>query len=137
VTEILVRHIDGDAFTVSIRGHECVVDQPVDDGGLDRGPTPTELYVASLGACVGFYAERYLARHGFRVEGLEVDTRFAFAQDRPARVSEISMTLHVPAGFPRERLEVLQKVVDHCTVHNSIVQAPEITTTISVASAAA
>ena len=60
---IKVRHEEGDRFRVSIRGHELFVDQPVDDGGQDSAPTPTELFVAGLASCVAFYAGRFLRRH--------------------------------------------------------------------------
>jgi putative redox protein len=58
--ELQVRHLGDDRFAIDVRGHEIVVDQPVDAGGQDTAPTPTELFVASLAGCVAFYARRYL-----------------------------------------------------------------------------
>ena len=43
---------------VSVRGHELATDQPVADGGDDTAPTPTEMFVGALAACVGYYAGR-------------------------------------------------------------------------------
>jgi uncharacterized OsmC-like protein len=111
---------------VRVRGHELVVDQPVEDGGEDAGPTPTELFVAGLASCVAFYAGRFLRRHGLPTEGLAVDCSFTFAEDRPARVGEISVAVHLPEGFPEERRAALRAVVEHCTVHNSLRQPPEV-----------
>src|SRR6266540_5083244 len=65
---LTVTHLYGDAFEIEVRGHHLTVDQPVDAGGADLGPTPTELFAASLAACVGFYAVRFLRRHGLRSE---------------------------------------------------------------------
>ena len=48
------------------------------------------------------------------------------ASDRPARVSDVEIRVFLPEGFPAERLAPLQAVMEHCTVHNSIVQAPVI-----------
>src|SRR6266508_4543566 len=62
-------HLHGDAYEIQIRGHRLTVDQPVEAGGANLGPTPTELFAASLAACVGFYAGRFLRRHGLAVEG--------------------------------------------------------------------
>ena len=121
-----VRHEEGDRFTVSIRGHEVTVDQPVKDGGTDEGPTPTELYVAGLAACVGFYAGRFMRRHGIDGDGLGVDCAWEMAEDRPARVGAIEVTLRLPDGFPEEQRDRLMAVVEHCTVHNSIVRAPQV-----------
>jgi putative redox protein len=122
-TRMVVRHEDGDRFEVLVRGHRLVIDQPVMDGGTDAGPTPTELFVAGLASCVGFYAERFLRRHGLPSEGLRVDSTFAFAEDRPARVASITLGVHVP-GLPASRREALLAVIEHCTVHNSIRTAP-------------
>jgi len=56
--ELRVRHVDGDRFTVDVRGHSLTVDQPVGDGGTDTAPTSTELFVAGLASCVAFYDRR-------------------------------------------------------------------------------
>jgi hypothetical protein len=52
-TELMdVRCVSGEAYEVSVRGHQVIVDQPTDAGGQDTAPTPTELFVASLATCV-------------------------------------------------------------------------------------
>jgi hypothetical protein len=38
MADILVAHEEGDRFTISIRVHEITIDQPVEDGGTDKGP---------------------------------------------------------------------------------------------------
>jgi uncharacterized OsmC-like protein len=126
MSEINVRLEGGDRYRIHIRGHELAVDQPVADGGGDSAPTPTELFVAGLASCVAFYGGRYLVRHGLPAEGFGVDCSFAFANDRPARVASIEIAVTLPEAFPLERREALLAVVEHCTVHNSIVRKPDI-----------
>ncbi len=135
-TEILVTHLHGDAFGLDIRGHHVVVDQPMEAGGADLGPTPTELFVGSLAACVGFYAERYLRRHDLPDEGLSVRASFRLAEGRPSRVGSISVRLILPAAIPDGRLEILRRVVDHCTVHESLRVVPDVSIAIEAPSAA-
>jgi uncharacterized OsmC-like protein len=115
----------GDTFVVDVRAHFLTTDQPYDSGGQDLGPTPTELFVVSLGTCIGFFAERYMRRHDIDVAGLRVVCGFEMAE-HPARVSRIDVRVALPAAFPAERMEGLQAVVDRCTVHNSIRQPPEV-----------
>jgi uncharacterized OsmC-like protein len=122
-----VRFVSGEAYEVAVRGHRVMVDQPVDAGGEDNAPTPTELFVASLATCVAFYAGRYLTRHGFNRDGLGVSVRFDMADDRPARVAVVRLTVRVPADLPAERRPALQAVVSHCTVHNSLTTPPDVT----------
>lgn len=115
-----------DRYRIGVRGHEVWVDQPVGDGGTDSAPTPTELFVAGLASCVAFYAGRFLRRHGLPQDGLRVEADFAFATDRPARVESIGLRVRLPEGVPEERRAALLAVVEHCTVHTSIVRTPEI-----------
>lgn len=120
-----VTHEGGDRFTIAVRGHEFSVDQPVDDGGTDQAPTPTELFVASLASCVAFYAGRYLRRHELPVDGLAVHAEYTIAP-RPARVGELRLELVVPSGVPAARRDALLAVASHCTVHNTLMNAPHV-----------
>ncbi|PZV93547.1 Uncharacterized OsmC-related protein [Micromonospora phaseoli] len=121
-----VRFNAGEAYEIQVRGHCLRTDQPVDAGGADTAPTPTELFVSSLAACVAYYAGRYLSRHGYGRTGLEVTASFEMATDRPARVAAIRITLRPPADLPPEKWPALRAVAGHCTVHNSVTITPEI-----------
>lgn len=116
----------GERYDIAVRGHTVTVDQPTEGGGEDTAPTPTELFVASLASCVAFYAGRYLTRHGIEREGLSVNATYQMATDRPARVVSIDLTVWVPDTVPVERRPALQKVMEHCTVHNSLATPPTV-----------
>jgi putative redox protein len=126
-----VTHQAGDRFQLRVRGHRLTCDQPLADGGDDQGPTPTELFVGSLAACVGFYARRFLARHDLDTTGLRVEAAYTMSPDRPARVDTITLRLLVPGPLAPTRRRVLLAVVDHCTVHNSIRTPPEVRITLA------
>jgi uncharacterized OsmC-like protein len=119
----------GDRFDIAIRDHLVSVDQPVEIGGDDEAPTPTELFVAGLASCVAFYARRYLRRHHVDATGLAVETAYRLGT-RPARVSDVEITLRLPDRaldeLSGERRQGLLAVASHCTVHNSITTAPDI-----------
>ncbi|MGV9911082.1 OsmC family protein [Streptomyces tendae] len=119
-----VTPVAGDAFELRVRGHVLTVDQPRTDGGRDTAPTPVELFIASVASCTAHYAGRYLDRHGLSRDGLTVRADFRMADDRPARVASLSMTVHAPS-LPAERLAALHAVVSHCTVSNTLVDAPD------------
>ncbi len=134
---MVVRHVAGDRYTLAIRGHEVVVDQPVADGGTDAGPTPTELFVGGLVSCVAFYAGRFLERHRIERDGLSVACDWEMAEERPNRVGRIEIRLGLPSGFPQRHHDRLMAVVEHCTVHNSMVRMPEVHIRADTATAAA
>lgn len=127
---ISVMHVGGDRFRIYVRKHEFEVDQPAEMGGQDLAPTPTELFVASLASCVAFYAHRFMRRHDIP-DHVEVYADFDMGE-RPARVAHVSLLVEAP-DVPAEMKDRFQKMVEHCTVHNSITQPPEMTIETRVA----
>ena len=125
-----VRWRSDDRFDIQVRGHTVTVDQPTEIGGGDLGPTPTELFLAGLASCVGFYARRYLRRHHIDPTGLEVTTRFETGT-KPTRVSVIAMEIRLAGELSDNRRAGLLAQAAHCTVHNSITHPPEITITLA------
>ena len=124
-----VRWQADDRFDVQVRDHTITVDQPLELGGADLGPTPTELFVAGLASCVAFYARRYLRRHHIDQDGLEVATSYAMGA-KPSRVASVHMEIHLPADLTSRRRAGLLAQAGHCTVHHSITQPPDITITL-------
>lgn len=131
---LVVHSLGGDRHRVTVRGHDVVVDQPREDGGEDSGPTPVELFVASLAACVGHYAKRAL---GAASAGATVRCTWEMAQEPPWRVTAVHLDVAVPEATPPPRLAAVRRAVSHCTVHNSITGGPEITVDVPDAGEAA
>jgi uncharacterized OsmC-like protein len=131
---LVARHLGDDRISVKVRGHEVLVDQPVEAGGTDAGPTPVELFVASLAACVAHYARGYLHRHRLAESPIEVHTQWSMSSS-PARVAVVEMQVTVPADVPAARLAGLHAVVSHCTVHNTLTSPPEVQLRVSTAEA--
>ena len=126
---VTATHLDGDRFEVAVRGHRLVVDQPT-PGGDDAGPTPVELFVAGLTACVAALAGRYLARHALATDGLQVTADYG-TSDRPSRVAQVRLVVTAPPGLSAARRRGLVAVASHCTVHNSLTVPPEIEVTVA------
>ena len=126
---IEIQHDTLDRFRIRIRGHEVVVDQPR-PASDDAGPTPTELFVASLAACAGFYARRFLARHGLSDGGLVVACDFEWAPDH-SRVAAVALRVEVPGGVPDALRPALLRSVDRCTVHESMREGVAVTCAVA------
>lgn len=128
--DLTVAHVGGDRFAITVRGHTITVDQPVEAGGEDTAPTPTELFIAGLTSCVAFYARRYLTRHDLDPAGLQVSASFAMG-GKPNRVTEIAIQIAPPIGLPDDRYAALLAVASHCTVHNTLEQPPAVEITLA------
>ena len=131
---IAVRHLGGDRLGIDVRGHQLFADQPLEDGGEDSAPTPTELFAAALASCVAFYAERFLRRNHLATDGLLVSCDYEWASG-PHRVGALEVRIDAPS-LPPERREAFERVVDHCTIHNTLRNPPEVRVRLLVPEAA-
>src|SRR5436309_3978188 len=121
IMQVKVERIGKVSFVVKTRGHTVVSDQPQSNGGLDAGVTPPELFLASLGTCVGYYAAEYLNARDLSTEGLEV-TVSAAKGGKPVRIASIQVTVAAPAADHDEHhREGLKRAVGHCLIHNTLV----------------
>ena len=124
MAHIRVSHLADDAFSIDVRGHTVVVDQPSRDYD-EAGPTPVELFVAGLASCVAHYANRFLRRHDFPY-GVDVDCEWKMRAGEPARVGRVALRV-TPRGFvPHELRKPLAAAVERCTVHNSLREPPQV-----------
>lgn len=123
--QLRVSHVEGSSFLINVRGHEVLVDQPVGPtgDGTDTGPTPTELFVASVAGCAAYYGRTYLATRGLP-DGVDVVARWDYGS-KPDRVTRIRLLVDAP-GVPPEKRDVFQRVVEGCLVHNTLMHAPDV-----------
>jgi putative redox protein len=121
---ITASHEGGDRILLEVRGHQIRSDQPVEDEGGDTAPTPTELFLAGLAGCITFFAERFLRRHGLITDGLLVTCEYSWAES-PHRVGSIELSVDAP-NLPVERREAFLRVIEHCTLHNTLRHPPEL-----------
>ncbi len=122
---------EGLRATVQLGKHTIIVDEPVADGGTDQGPTPTELLLASLGACAAITCKMYAARKGWALEGVEIDLKMEKlkAADYPSYsgaadfINEFRQRITFKGDLTQEQRERLLQIAGRCPVHR-ILTAP-------------
>jgi putative redox protein len=57
--------------------HAITVDEPLENGGTDRGPSPQDLLAGSLAACTAATVELYADRKGWDVGPLTVSVEIS------------------------------------------------------------
>lgn len=133
MAKISITHVTGDQFHIDIRGHKLTVDQP--QRGEESGPSPTELFVASMAACVGHYAARFLREHQLPYDGLTVGCEWKMLAVEHARVSRVRMDVSAPQPVPAGLRDGLQAAMEGCTVHNALHQPPQVVISLAEAPA--
>lgn len=132
--------VDTTEMRFEVGGHTVTFDEPKAAGGTDRGPAPTKMTLAVLGACeVIIY--RYFSELleipfddlSVDVEG-DVDFRGGLGWDEVrSGFSEIRMAVHLSGPEPRERYEELHRRVGrNCPVLDTISEPVRVTTSLEI-----
>lgn len=109
---------EGFTHDVSVGGHQFVVDEPVDVGGNDEGPTPTGLLAASLASCTAITVEMYADRKEWTLRSFKVTVDEIV--DRKTRTRSYDVCLHLPGGLSEERTQKLITIASKCPVHKAL-----------------
>ena len=124
--ELKVVFQGGKRFEAIARDHRVLSDQPLDNDGTDRGMTPPELFLASLGTCAAYYAAEYLTARDLPADGLEVRVT-AEKGGKPVRIASIELSVIAPGADCDDRhREGLRRSVNRCLIHNTLVALPHI-----------
>jgi putative redox protein len=98
--------------------HTLTVDEPVDQGGDDLGPSPQELLAAALASCTAVTMEMYAQRKGWDVSGLAVDCRYSPAER--GCPTKFDLVFKMPAHLDEEQIDRLQAIAAKCPVHRTL-----------------
>ena len=129
---VSVEHLGGVQFEIKARQHKIACDQPSENGGFDKGMTPPELLLASLGACAGFYAAQYLKKYELAAEGTVVRVSADKAKN-PPRMDDSKVEVETPVPLREEHRSGVEQAIRHCLIHNTLLNAPHISLEVSPA----
>ena len=106
-------------FETKLGNYSIQIDVPPTMGGSDRGPTPPELFVASLGSCIAAFAANYCIQAGIDPEGMRVDFSYEKADD-PTRLINLKAKIRLDCDDYQKREKAILRVATHCPVHETI-----------------
>jgi putative redox protein len=133
MSHVTVRQRSGLAHVVEIGDHELVADEPVEAGGTDEGPAPTQLLAASLASCVAITIALYTDRKEWDIEGLEVSVDFPGTPGR-GEVAQFTVEVALPDHLDEDQRERIMVIAEKCPVHRILLGEVEIETRAAGAS---
>jgi putative redox protein len=123
--KVVARRRQGFAHEVEIEGgHTIVVDEPVEAGGNDTGPSPTRLVAAGLASCVAVTMEMYAEGKGWEIGAVEVDVEVEYEGFAPR---SFAVTPRLAAGPSEEQRERLLEIAAKCPVHRVLASETPVT----------
>jgi putative redox protein len=99
-------------------GHTVIVDEPLESGGANLGPSPTRTAAAGLAACTAITCEMYAARKGWELGAVEVEVEVL--QGQSSAFEEVELTMRIPAPLDDEQRERLLVIAGKCPVHRAL-----------------
>ncbi len=107
-------------YRVSVKSdsnHEWAADEPVNLGGGDTAPAPSELLLSSLGACTAITLQMYAGRKQWSLHSVEVSLQFNPAGKPAAGHSEITREITLHGILDEEQRQRLLQIANSCPIH--------------------
>jgi ribosomal protein S12 methylthiotransferase accessory factor len=110
----------GSRVDAQVRPFTIHTDQPPDA----TAPSPFELFLASIGACVGFYVLAFCRKRGIATDNIRVVQHHDMA--RTGLVERVRLTVELPPEFPDRYRDAVLRAADQCTVKKHLEHPPKI-----------
>ena len=125
MSPITVRTEKGYRTAIHIRNHTVIADELIQDGGTDTGPTPMEILLGTVGACVAVTTKAYAQRKSWPLEGVSVELEMECIkrEDYPAYtgdaafIHEIREHIQFEGPLTEEQRARLMTIAGKCPVH--------------------
>ncbi len=114
----------GKKVNAEYNGFTHQTDQPLNAGGENSAPSPFELFLASLGACAGFYVLSFCQQRGIDMTGIELRQTMAL-DPRTHRIGQIDIEIILPAAFPEKYRAAVVQAAQLCTVKKHLENPPK------------
>ena len=114
-----------------MRNHFAVIDEPLDKGGDDNGPTPVEYLLTAIGGCVSITLRMYAERKGWDLGKIVVNV----IQKQELTPNGIKKSLIEEISFEKEVTEEqrakLLEIAAKCPVAKMVKEATQIDSKIT------
>jgi uncharacterized OsmC-like protein len=130
----------GGKFTQKVLAgnHNWLVDEPLELGGDDKGPTPYDMLLASLGSCKAITMQMYAQRKGWALEGVKIDLEHsrehrddcATCDGKVNRIDVIDCVITITGDLDEDQRSRLAEIAGKCPVHQTLTNHLDINTMV-------
>jgi len=116
--------------------HTYFVDEPVEVGGQDRGPTPYDLLLSALGACTAITLRLYATQKKWPLEAIEVRLSHQRVHEHDCEkceqpgqsLEEVTKELRLIGPLSEEQRQRLEVISQKCPVQKTLMSGLRIVT---------
>jgi len=128
--EVFVQTVDGTRYTQDIKAgkHVLTGDEPESVGGNDRGPTPDEWLLASLGSGMARPVRMYAARKEWDLQSISLRLRHdrihaddcSDCETKQGMLDEIHVEIEFGGDLDSDQRQRLLVISQKCPVHRTL-----------------
>jgi putative redox protein len=123
--EMIIDFPGGARVDAHFAGFVVPTDQPPMGGGAGSAPTPFATFLSTIGTCAGIYVLGFCRQRGISTDGIRLVQRMR--TDPATRlVSDVQVTIELPAGFPEKYREAVVRSAEQCAVKKHFEHPPGI-----------
>lgn len=109
---------------VHINGFKFETDLSIEKGGEGTAPDPYNMFLASIGSCVGVFVANFCDSHDISKDDITIAQNIDVDPDTNL-LNKIDTVIHLPKSFPEKYRKACLKVATQCFVKKSIQGTPE------------
>jgi ribosomal protein S12 methylthiotransferase accessory factor len=106
------------------KGFTIKTDQSKEDGGDGTAPTPSDLFFASLGACMGLYALDFCKKRKIDPDQLKLSVEFQ-SHEKTHMVEKMLFNIDLGPEFPQKYTSALIRAMKLCYLKQHFEQPPQ------------
>jgi len=106
------------------KGFTIKTDQSKEYGGDESAPEPFDIFLASIGTCVGINVIVFCQRHSISTDKIKIILLFE-RNHETKMIEKIKIEIKLPPDFPEKYKNAVIKSADLCSVKKHIMNPPE------------
>jgi ribosomal protein S12 methylthiotransferase accessory factor len=106
------------------KGFTIKTDQSKEEGGENSAPTPSDLFFASIGACMGLYAANFCEKRNIDPKRLKLGVEL-HSNEKTYVIEKILFDIGLPAEFPPKYTSALIRSMKLCYLKKHFEQPPQ------------
>ena len=122
--EMKIVSLGGKKVNALYKGFTIKTDQSKEYGGDGSAPEPFDMFLASIGTCIGINIIVFCQKRSISTENIKLILRFV-RDNKTRMIKKITIEIQLPYEFPEKYKGALIRSADLCSVKKLIFNPPE------------